>query len=249
MELPEGNVWFYIRDHQQEGPVGLFELNKLFEQKILTAETYIWNKDMECWQMAQTLDLFPEAIPKDSILEQTPQNIAGEWEEAKKDTYPNGRPFVRYLARLFDLSLFSLFIITLVSIFSPTFILESSEVFIFILCLILYILVEAVILSIFGNTAGKAILNTRLRTVDGEKIDFLTALKRAIFVTAAGMGFGIPIINFICFCFSFSDLKKHGKSTWDDQIGTVVLYGQVSLSRIIFVSVFPVALLIAGLII
>jgi len=249
MESSEGNAWFYIYKHKQQGPVGLFELKKLFEQGILPAETFIWSKEMNCWQMAKSLDLFPDSTLKPILIEQPTENIAKNWHELEKDTYPNGRPFVRYLARFFDLSLFSLVLITFVSIFSPKFILDSSRIFIFMLTLILYILIEASILSIFGNTLGKSILNARLRMINGEPINFLTALKRSIFVTAAGMGFGVPIINFICFYFSFFDLKKNGKSTWDEQIGTVVLYGQVSMTRILFVCLFPITLLVAGMLI
>jgi uncharacterized RDD family membrane protein YckC len=247
VEPNESTIWFYIRDHQQQGPIGLFELNKLFEHRVLTGETYIWMKDMDYWQMAKTLDLFPDSITTPN--EEVPRNSTSEWEERKKEIYPTGRPIIRYLARLFDLSLFSLILITLVSIFKPQFIMESSAIFIFMLSLILYILVESAILTIFGNTLGKSLLNTHLKTVDGERIHFLTALKRSIFVSAAGMGFGIPIINFICFCFSYFNLKKNGNTTWDKQIGTVVLYGEVGLGRILFVSLFPVSLLIAGFII
>lgn len=248
MEPSEGNAWFYIRDHQQQGPVGIFELKKLVEQGILTAESFIWTQEMEGWQTMNSLSLFPdsELVSKEA---KSSVNVAGDWEEIKKDTYPQGRPIVRYLARFFDLSLFSLFLITFVSVFSPRFILESSGIAIFILSLVLYVLVEASILTIFGNTLGKSILNARLRMVNGERIDFLTALKRSIFVTAAGMGFGVPLINFICFYFSFFDLKRNGRSTWDQQIGTVVLYGKVSIARILFVSLFPLSLLVAGLII
>lgn len=246
MERLEGNAWFYILDHHQQGPVGWFELKKMFEQGVLSGDTYIWTKEMESWQMAKCLTYFSDTHFKVKHVEEPPENLASEWQELKKDTYPQGRPFVRYVARLFDLSLFSLFLITLVSIFSPRFVIESSAIFIFILSLILYILVEAMILSIFGNTLGKSILNTRIKTLNGDPIDFLTALKRSIFVTAAGMGFGVPVINFICFYFSFNNLKKNGKSTWDQQIGTVVLYGQVNESRILFVSIFPIALFIAG---
>lgn len=249
MEPSKGNAWFYIRDHQQQGPVGIFELKKLLEQGILTAETFIWTKELEGWQMVKNLNLFPDSMMNPGLKEETPSNVAGNWEEVKKDTYPNGRPIVRYLARFFDLSLFSLFLITLVSVFSPRFVVESSGIAIFIFSLVLYILVEASILSIFGNTLGKTILNAKLRMVNGDPIDFFTALKRSIFVTAAGMGFGIPIINFICFYFSYFDLKKNGRSTWDNQIGTVVLYGKVSVARVIFVSLFPISLLVAGLII
>ena len=245
----EGNVWFYIRDHHQHGPVGLFELEKLFEQGVLSGETFIWTKEMEGWQMANCLSYFSDKFFITDQVEQSSDNLAGQWQEIKKDTYPKGRPFIRYLARLFDLSLFSLFLIIFVSIFSPKFVVHSSPIFIFILSLFLYILVEAVILSIFGNTLGKSILNARIRTMNGEPINFFTALKRSIFVTAAGMGFGVPLINFICFYFSYFDLKRNGKSTWDQQIGTVVLYGQVNTSRIFFVSIFPIALLIAGIVI
>lgn len=247
MKPNESTVWFYIRDHQQQGPVCLFELKKLIEHRVLTGETYIWMKDMDCWQMAKTMDLFSKSI---SIADkEVTRNYASGWEEMKKEIYPSGRPIIRYLARFFDLSLFSLILITFVSIFKPQFILESSAIFIFMLSLILYILVESAVLTIFGNTLGKALLNAHLKTVDGERIHFITALKRSIFVSAAGMGFGIPIINFICFCFSYFDLKKHGNTTWDKQIGTVVLYGKVGLGRILFVSLFPVSFLIAGFII
>ncbi len=249
MEPLVGSAWFYIRDHHQQGPVGWFELKKMFEQGVLSGETFIWTKEMQCWQTAKNLPYFSETNFKTQQVEQPPENLASQWQELQRDTYPKGRPLVRYLARFFDLSLFSLFLITLVSIFSPKFVLESSPVFIFILSIILYILVEAIILSIFGNTLGKSILNTRIRTVHGEPIDFHTALKRSIFVTAAGMGFGVPLINFICFYFSYFDLKKNGKSTWDRQVGTVVLYGQVNSARILFVSIFPFMLLIAGIVV
>jgi uncharacterized RDD family membrane protein YckC len=249
MEPTDGSVWFYIRDHQQQGPVGLFELEKLFEHGILTGDTFIWTKEMNCWQMAKNLNLFPNSIFKPTTGEPLSNNLASEWAEQKKATYPNGRPWVRTLARFLDLSLCSLFLITLVSIFLPKFIVDLSGISIFILSLILWIILEPVILTIFGTTFGKAFLNAKLRTVNGERIDFLTAFQRSIFVNTAGMGLGLPIINFICFYFSYSDLKKNGKSTWDQQIGTVVLYGKVSSARLVFASLFPIGLLVAGLVI
>lgn len=246
MDILDRNVWFYIRDHQQQGPIGLFELKKLFEQGVLTGDSFLWSSDMDCWCMAKSLDLFQ--VPN-KLNEQKPINYALVWEEIKKDTYPAGRPFVRFLARFFDLALFTFFLIAFVSIFSPKFIVESSAITVFMICLILYILVEAAILSVFGNTLGKSLLNTRMKTVTGEPINFVTALKRSIFVTAAGMGLGVPIINFICFGFSYKDLKKHGYATWDKQIGTIVLYGRISTARMLVVSIIPIGLLIAGLVI
>jgi uncharacterized RDD family membrane protein YckC len=249
MESPNENVWFYIRDHQQQGPVGFFELRKMFEQRVLTGDTFLWTKEIGYWQMAKTLNLFPELILKIEQGNPHLENLAATWTEVSKETYPQGRPFVRYLARFFDLSLCSVLLITITSIFFPKFITDFSGITIFILSIIAWILLEPFMLTVFGTTLGKALVNTKLRTVDGEPIDFSTAFQRSIFVNAAGMGLGLPLINFICFCFSYFDLKRNGLSTWDRQIGTVVLYGKVSVFRLVLASLFPIGLLIAGFII
>ena len=107
MESNETNVWFFIKDSQQQGPVCLFELKKLIEQKVLSGDTYVWNKSMNCWQMAKSLEIFSDCIFKSTIIHLLPDKFKtnAEYEEA---TYPNGRPYVRYLARFLDLSLFSI---------------------------------------------------------------------------------------------------------------------------------------------
>lgn len=82
--------------------------------------------------------------------------------------------------------------------------------------------------------------------MNGEKLNFITVFKRSFFVNVLGMGFGIPILNFICFFFSYRDLKGHGTSTWDYKIGTVILYGKVSMSRLFIAGSFPVGMFAAG---
>ena len=105
MESNKGIVWFFIKDSQQQGPVCLFELKKLIEQKVLSGDTYVWNRSMNCWQMAKSLKLFSDCIFESSRIHLLPDKFKtkAEYEEA---TYPNGRPYVRYLARFLDLSFF-----------------------------------------------------------------------------------------------------------------------------------------------
>ena len=45
METGNQNSWFYVRNRQQEGPISLFELTKMFEQGVLDQNTLIWTKD------------------------------------------------------------------------------------------------------------------------------------------------------------------------------------------------------------
>ncbi|WP_419954218.1 RDD family protein [Neobacillus niacini] len=245
MESNKENVWFFIKDSQQQGPVCLFELRKLIEQRVLSGETFVWNKSMDCWQKAKSLDNFSESIVESSRIHLLPDKFKTK-EEYEEATYPNGRPYVRYLARFFDLSLFSITFILSVSILFPAFIEETSNLYIFIVSLILWIIVEPVIISIFGNTFGRAFLSIKIKSVNGEKLNFKTVFKRSFFVNILGMGFGIPIVNFICFFFSYRDLKGHGMSTWDYKIGTVILYGKVSMSRLFIAGCLPVGLLAAG---
>jgi hypothetical protein len=48
MDILDRNVWSYIRDHQQQGSIVLFELKKLFEQGVLTGDSFLWSSDMDC---------------------------------------------------------------------------------------------------------------------------------------------------------------------------------------------------------
>jgi hypothetical protein len=77
----------------------------------------------------------------------------------------------------------------------------------------------------------------------------MTAFKRSVFVIAAGMGFGVPVINFICYLFSYKDLKEHGISIWDLKSDTVVLYGNVNTARMCLMACFPLVLFLAGVMI
>ncbi|MDP4083316.1 MAG: RDD family protein [Bacillota bacterium] len=243
MQSSEGKVWFYIKKGQQQGPIGVFELQKLFEQGILSGETYLWSKDMKCWQMAKILEPFCCYCTEPTVNHEAHLSTLQEY------TFPKGRPLVRFIARMFDLSIFTLFFVTFISIFSPELITHSSKILLFILNLVIWVFMEPIILTIFGNTPGKALLNTKIRTVNGEFIDFFTAFKRSIFIIAAGMGFGIPILNFFTFLFSYFDLKGNGISTWDHKNGTIVLYGKIDCSRVLIASALPLTILMVGVMI
>lgn len=246
--LPNEEVWFYMKERQQLGPVGMFELKKLFEQGVLNQDTYLWNKSAENWQIARNLEPFKHFKEK-YPLEAPQANGSVPEENPEKASFTKGRPIVRFIARMFDLSIFTAFFLTFVSIFSPRMIMTTSKLLLFILNVLLWLFIEPLIVSIFGNTLGKGLLHTKMKSVTGDCIDFITAFKRSIFVFIAGMGFGVPFVSFICNLFSYKDLKVHGISAWDKKNNTVILYGDVNRSRIFLMACFPVALLLAGLII
>lgn len=81
--------------------------------------------------MAKNLDIFADSIVESTRIHLLPDKFKTK-EEYEEATYPNGRPYVRYLARFFDLSLFSITFIISVSILFPAFIAETSNLYIYI---------------------------------------------------------------------------------------------------------------------
>lgn len=245
MEPKNKEFWFYIKDQHQQGPVGTFELQKLFEQGVLDGDTFIWTRGTKGWQQAQTVDQLQSYVNGSLTREQpAKRDLAVNLEMV---TFPRGRPVVRFIARMFDLSLFTLFFITFVSVFSPDLIVHTSKLTLFIINLVLWVFIEPMILCIFGNTVGKALMNTKIKNQNGDSLRFSIAFKRSLFVIGAGMGFGVPILNFVCNLFSLFDLRKNGVSAWDDKIGTIVLYGRVQLPRLVFAILFPIIIFISGI--
>jgi hypothetical protein len=236
MEPNETRVWFYIKDRQQYGPVGFFELTKLLEQGILNGETYLWTIGSERWEMAKNIDRFKDCSVKKPPQVSSPSEIMAQ---------PRNRPFLRFLAKLFDLALFTVLLSTFISIFSLNLILKTPKLTLFMIYLLLWTLLEPIMLSIFGNTIGKALLNIKVKCANGQLLDFITAFKRNLFMFSFGKEIGYPFIMLI---FSFTELRKKARLFWDKKAGTIVLYGNVSLPRMLLGFCFPIVVFITGVI-
>jgi uncharacterized RDD family membrane protein YckC len=234
MEPTETRVWFYIKDRQQYGPVGFFELTKLFEQGVLNGETYLWTTGAECWKTARCIEKLKKYRMKNPPPESSP---------SKTINRPKNKPFLRFIAELFDISLFTVLLSTFISIFSLDLILKTSKLTLFLIYLLLWTLLEPIMLSIFGTTIGKSLFKIKIKCVNGQLLDLLTAFKRDLFILTFGKGIRFPIINLIL------NIRKKARLIWDVKAGTIVLYGHVGLPRILLGTCFPITVFITGIII
>ena len=161
----------------------------------------------------------------------------------KTITSPRNKLFLRFVAKLFDLSLFTILLSTFISIFSIDLMLKTPKFTLFMIYLLLWALLEPIMLSIFGTTIGRALLNIKIKCVNGQVLDLLTSFKRSLFIITFGKGIRFPVINLIY------NLRKKARSIWDVKAGTIVLYGKVSLPRMFLGACFPLAVFIAGMLI
>jgi len=151
------------------------------------------------------------------------------------------RPWVRYIARMIDVSIGGMVIVIVLVLLYPA-VLDTPELMLNMLVLFLWVFVEATLLSTWGTTPGKWLLKTRLRNAQGEKPTFSEALTRSFRVWWRGMGTGFPIASLITTLVARGRLKDNGITTWDRDGGFVVTHQKIGIIRIGMGALFFVGL-------
>lgn len=142
----------------------------------------------------------------------------------------NARAWQRFFARFIDLTLFS--IITL-CLGAASGILEHGEVWQprFIALLLppfLWIPFEAVFLTIWGATPGKALLGLQVVNADGGKLTFRQAFSRSFDVWFVGCGMELPILNILLKVMSLFRYRQLGETSWDAALSLKVIHRPVT---------------------
>ena len=141
-------------------------------------------------------------------------------------------PWVRFLARMFDYSLFFLLLLGLRTLLRGP--LPTDRVDSFIpLEYFLWIPIEALLLWNLKTTPGKFWFRISLRQGRLSRLEFLTALRRSFHVWIRGIGFGIPIINGLCMMVAYHRLKLMQITSWDRDDHVQVSHLPISQSRLV----------------
>lgn len=102
-----------------------------------------------------------------------------------------------------------------------------------ILVVFVWIFIEALLLSTWGNTPGKWLLKTTLRDSAGQKLAFHSGLRRSFSVWWKGLGLGLPIVAAITNILAYRKLTKEGVTSWDRQGGYLVTHEKIGPVRIV----------------
>ena len=153
------------------------------------------------------------------------------------------RPWVRYWARYFDITLFGFVYILIAALFFPLNFFKIWDYILEFTTPLFWIFFESIMLVLLGTTPGKFILNTRLLVTNDKEINITQALSRSFKVWWRGLGIGVPIIALFTQIVSYSNLKKTGKTHWDRATGFDVEHGEIGVMRIIlFVFLFSITI-------
>jgi uncharacterized RDD family membrane protein YckC len=137
-------------------------------------------------------------------------------------------PFRRFFARWLDTLMLAPPAIT--AAFSLLANVPLSILFIVPAFFAFFMIAEAVCLSNFGTTPGKALLALSVRTLSGERLSFRQAFTRTARVFVYGKGLYIPIVTAVTMLLSLRDLSQESATRWDRDRFEVVV-GRMTLTR------------------
>lgn len=170
-----------------------------------------------------------------------------EFELSGEVVREQARAWPRYWSRMLDVLIWNLPLAFLVAYFFPA--LASNEAFqgggagLFTMMLIpVGMVIDAAVLTAFGNTPGRALMGIRVETMWHERLDFGTALRRNFRVWFFGLAIGFPLIALITMSRNHARVSRGDQTAWDDVLSTRVYDIECNPAR-----VWMVALLFVGL--
>lgn len=128
-------------------------------------------------------------------------------------------PWRRYFARAIDLTLVGLMVsfVQFVLLHHNLVNISKGEN---VLCGLagwgLLVLIEPLLLSRFGKTAGKWCMGITVTRPDGERLSYSEALNRTALVWFYGAGLGLPLVELVCSYLSYRRYTRDEELAWEE---------------------------------
>ena len=171
---------------------------------------------------------------------ETTQPIEKRMENKSSKFLGGTHPWRRYFARMVDYFTGGLLAGFVVGFISGLLFPEKVEgithnannlIIAYLLLAIIWMLIEAVLLSTVGNTPGRWLFGISVRTTSGGILSFNQALERSWGVLLKGMALGIPFVLLVTQYFAYKRLTNTGTTLWDAETDCIVTHINWSTAR------------------
>ena len=160
---------------------------------------------------------------------------------AAQDTAPL-HPWARYWAKTLDIAVFSLLAgipIAIVGVEG-----WRGDVLGWLLFVLVFPPVEALLVSRTTGTPGKALFGIAVTDAAGGKLDLGRAVRRAYLAMAIGLGLAIPFVSLAAMAFGYFDYTRKGSSLWDRRAGAAFAAAPTGKSWIVLCVIGLVAFIL-----
>ncbi|MFI5323499.1 MAG: RDD family protein, partial [Thermodesulfobacteriota bacterium] len=249
----QNKKWYFEKDNKPTGPISESNLVDIIDSGEIKRDTLLWTDSMQDWSPASQVQQFsmhfppiPPPLPseKKEIKKPNTTSIPFISNLPKEEDANQIRPWVRYFARFFDISIFSILLGIIIGIINPKFT-DGYNIIFVLIPLLLWVFVEPIFLSSYAVTPGKYFLNTRVVDSIGINLTYYAALKRSCKVWFLGLACGIPLISLITLAAAHHKLTKTGKTTWDEDGNFIVEHKKIGQFKMLtFITLMIIILIL-----
>jgi uncharacterized RDD family membrane protein YckC len=163
-------------------------------------------------------------------------------------------PWLRFFARSVDIHIGAILLAVVVGLLLPS-LFQANAFFtgqlgtmLFGWLLLPFVMVlDAIAYALFGNTLGKWTAGIKVKTIAGEKVSFLTYLKRNFRMYIFGYGTGFPFVSLVTMGSNYSRAEGHDVARWDESAGTRPFVKSISTPRLVVIGAIWLGLYAWGL--
>lgn len=148
-------------------------------------------------------------------------------------------PWRRYWARMIDTLALGFGVSIVLAFLAPN-VLQMPRLLLGFFLHPVVLLIEAVLLSTVGTTLGKALLNVRVRKINGDLPTLFEATVRAFYAWAVGLGAGVPVVSLFTLINAYTGLTRDEVTPWDQSGLFTVSCGRIGAGRIILITLFVI---------
>jgi hypothetical protein len=224
-------TYFIAQNEQQQGPYDENHIKTLLADGSLNSADLIWREGFENWvpvsevfparASAPAVIPLPSSVgdmqsPAEPVPQFQPQRASKK--SAVEDADYSGHPWMRFFARQVDMVWFAVVCAAAIAIIeSPDYLETIPEIVATLVMAPLWIIPEAIFLSLTGTTPGKALFGLFV-TTNGARVrpGFLEAVNRSAGVWIFGWGLALPIVSLVTCCCAYSKVKTFGTARWDE---------------------------------
>ena len=262
---------FYLaKGTEKRGPFTRYQVNQFLASGEYGPNDLGWHDDLDGWkplaEIPVTALMFDDLLADKEQAPELPSDASPPSRSPSVARTPlaaleeygcrQARPFVRFYARSIDNSVFIVLCWILLGGFEiPASareegveqMMEALRPFLMINFTIVFAwnFVEAWLLSTYGTTLGKYLLRIEVRDADGNRLRYLQALHRSLFVWVAGFGLGFAFLLQALHIIQFFQLTRTGLTTWDRILHLKVTHRKIGDRRIAIAFAILIAIFFA----
>jgi uncharacterized RDD family membrane protein YckC len=251
--------WYFAADDRQHGPFPFVELIARVRTGLIGPETLVWTESLKHWTPAKAItDLehhFADAptVPLQSTatISQPEEPIPAfldpstQQQPAHKTVtdVPQIRPWVRYFARITDITILSCAALSALTLISGE-LSTLQQISLNFLIGLSWAILESLLLIAVGTTPGKWLFGITLVSKNGGDLTPTQAFNRSVMVWIFGTGLFLPILSLVTTIFSYINLNSLGTTRWDLANDTRIIHEEIGWQRIVMITMLYVGLVV-----